>query len=397
MVVAVFIAAAAAVAIVSGAPGAAPSAAAKSKWLTISGFWDGVTGPEVVDSASGRGWMGFTNSQTRSSLGSLGRVRGRLSFAKTALAAQRPMFIVGSELVHHVPDVSGKPGELRAAPLLANGKVGTPRAVPDDPEKIPPQELGPVVEDGIEIGDRMVWLLGGAKLSDSGNLVKSYLWACCTSSGQLSDLTRFIKQGRPTIFEQLGLDSKKRLWVAWLQRSRSAVVGPVKLLELDPETLAPRMPTAATLPGGSTATGFELSCAAFCRVVMSDLFSGDLLASSPGQRSPTRMASGTRENPANLLATSDRSGRLTAAYIASRSPDPAKAQVHEIEVVIGDARGSHARRLAVVDLPDAIGPSADLYQTAYATFVPGGLVYFAFYYPGRTKVRILAGFLPLAR
>ncbi len=396
-VVAVFITAVATVAILGGAPGAAPSAAAKPKWLTISGFWDGVTGPSVIGSASGRGWIGITNSQSRSSLGSLGRVGGRLSFAKAAVAAQNPMFIVGSQLVYHLPDVSGKPGELRAAPLLANGKVGTPRAVTDDPEKIPPQELEPVVEDGIEIGDRMVWLLGGAKLSDSGNLVKSYLWACCTSSGELSDLTRFIKQGRPTIFEQLGLDSKKRLWVAWLQRSRSAVVGPVKLLELDPETLAPRMPGAVTLHGGSTATGFDLSCAAFCRVVMSDLFSGDLLASSPGQRSPTRMASGTRENPADLLATSDRSGRLTAAYIASRSPDPAKAQVHEIEVVIGDARGSHPRRLAAVDLPDAIGPSADLYQTAYATFVPGGLVYVAFYYPGRTKVRILAGFLPLAR
>ena len=397
MVIAVFIAAAAAVAIAGGAPDAAPSAAAKPKWLTISGFWDGVTGPEVVDSASGRGWIGLINSQSRSLLGSLGRVRGRLSFAKAAVAAQRPMFIVGSQLAYHLPDVSGKPGELRVVPLLANGKVGATRAVPDDPEKIPPQELGAVVEDGIEIGDRTVWLLGGAKLNDSGNLVKSYLWACCTSSGELSDLTRFIKQGRPTIFEQLGLDSKKRLWVAWLQRSRSAVVGPVKLLELDPETLAPRMPAAATLPGGSTATGFELSCAAFCRVVMSDLFSGDLLASSPGQRSPTRMASGTRENPADLLATSDRSGHLTAAYIASRSPDPAKAQVHEIEVVSGDARGSHPRRLAAVDLPDAIGPSDDLYQTAYATFVPGGLVYFAFYYPGRTKTRILAGFLPLTR
>lgn len=397
MVVAVFIAAAAAVAIAGGAPGAAPSATTTPKWLTISGFWDGVTGPEVVGSASGRGWIGLIDSQSRSSLGSLGRVRGRLSFAKAAVAAQTPMFIVGSQLVYHLPDVSGKPGELRAVPLLANGKVGTPRAVPDDPESIPPQELGAVVEDGIQIGDRMVWLLGGAKLNDSGNLVKSYLWACCTSRGELSDLTRYIKQGRPTIFEQLGLDSKKRLWVAWLQRSRSAVVGSVKLLELDPETLAPRMPTAATLPGGTTATGFELSCAAFCRVVMSDLLSGDLLASSPGQRSPTRMASGTRESPANLLATSDRSGRLTAAYIASRSPDPAKAQVHEIEVVSGDTRGSHPRRLAVVDLPDAIGPSDDLYQTAYATFVPGGLVYFAFYYPGRTKTRVLAGFLPLAR
>jgi hypothetical protein len=91
------------------------------------------------------------------------------------------------------------------------------------------------------------------------------------------------------------------------------------------------------------------------------------------------------------------SSRLTAAYIASRSPDPAKAQLHEIEVVVGDDRGSHPRRLGAVDLPDAVGPSSDLYQTAYATFVPGGLVYFTFYHAGGTKTRVLAGFLPLRR
>src|SRR5204863_988000 len=102
------------------------------RWLTISGFWDGVTGPALVGSASGRGWMGFIDSQSRSTLGSLRRFGGRLSFAKTTLAAQGPLSIVGSQLLYHLPDVSGTPGELRAVPLLANGKVGTPRAVPGD-------------------------------------------------------------------------------------------------------------------------------------------------------------------------------------------------------------------------------------------------------------------------
>ena len=376
---------------VAGGTTGAESAAAKPTWLTISGFWDGVTGPAVVGSASGRGWMGFIDGQSRSTLGSLRRFGGRLLFAKTRLAAQGPLSIVGSQLLYHLPDVSGTPGELRAVPLLANGKVGTPRAVPGNPETIPPQELHPTVVDSIEIGDRTVWLLGGARQAPP----KSYLWVCCSRTGELVDLTRFIKQGRLNFFTQLGLDSKKRLWLAWLQSSGTAVAGSVKLLELDPETLAPRTSSADTLPGG-TATKFELSCAAFCRVVITDLFSGDLLALSPGQRSPTRMASGTRENPANLLAVTDRSGHLTVAHVASRSPDPAKAQVHEIEVVSGDSRGSHPRRLAAADLPDAIGPSDDLYQTAYATFAPGGLVYFAFYYPGGTKTRTLAGFLPLS-
>jgi hypothetical protein len=378
--------------VAGGTTGATTTTAAKPKWLTISGFWDGVTGPSVVGSASGRGWMGFISGGTHSTLGSLRHAGGRLSFAKTTLSAWNPMFIAGSQLLYHLPDVSGKPGALRAVPLLANGNVGTPRPVPDDPETLPPKNLDPAVMDSVEIGDRTVWLLGGSRQAPP----RSYLWVCCSATGELVDLTRFIKQGRRNFFTQLGLDSKKRLWLAWLESSGGAVAGSVKLLELDPETLAPLTPTTATL-AGNTPTRFELSCAAFCRVVMSDLSSGDLLASSPGRRSPTRMASGTREYPANLLAATDRTGHLTAAYVASRSPDPARAQVHEIEVVSGDARGLHPRRLGVVDLPDAVGPSDDLYQTAFATFVPGGLVYYAFYYPGGATTRVLAGFLPLSR
>ena len=98
IVIAAFIVAAAAIGagFAGGTTGAAASATAKPRWLTVSGFWDGVTGPEVVDSASGRGWMGFVASQTRSTFGSVGLGRGRLSFAKAGLAAQRPIFIVGS-------------------------------------------------------------------------------------------------------------------------------------------------------------------------------------------------------------------------------------------------------------------------------------------------------------
>lgn len=375
-----------------GATGAAASAAAKPKWLTILGLWDGVSGPSVVGSASGRGWIALGAEPM--TLGSLRRAGGRLSFAKATLPATAPTAMVGSELMYH-PIESGPSGKATLAPLLANGKVGSRRAVPGDPESIPPQRRHPVLAAGIQAGGRSVWLLTGHTPTESGGIARSYVWACCSTTGELSDLTPWIAQ-RPLMSWQLALDSKKRLWLAWLQRSREAVVGSVKLLELDAETLAPRTPTATTLPGGRTATGFVLSCAAFCRVVMTDLLSGDLLASSPGQRSPTRMASGTRENGANVLAATDHSGRLAAAYVTSRSPDPAKAQVHEIEVVVGDARGSHPRRLGVIDLPDSVGPSFDLYLNAYATFVPGGLVYFAFYYPGGAKTRVLGGFLPLA-
>ena len=141
MVIAVFIAAAAAVAIAGGAPDAAPSAAAKPKWLTISGFWDGVTGPEVAQRSLRSGLdRALINSQSRSLLGSLGRVRGRLSFAKAAVAAQRPRAsTAGPRAAYHLPGWSpGSQASSGLRLLLANGKVGATRAVPDDPEKIPP-------------------------------------------------------------------------------------------------------------------------------------------------------------------------------------------------------------------------------------------------------------------
>ena len=213
--------AAATAAAVATAAGGRPTAgvaspAAKPHWLTIRGFWDGTTGPEPVGTASGRGWIGFFRSSSRWELGSIRRAGGKLSFARASVAAQRPIFIVGSQLVYHLPDVSGKPGDMRTAPLLPNGSIGTPQTVAGDPEKLPPQELDPVTIDGVQVGGRTVWLVSGAKLR-GGNLEKEYRWACCTSTGGLSDLTAFIRQGRRSFFWQLGVDAKKRLWLAWLE------------------------------------------------------------------------------------------------------------------------------------------------------------------------------------
>jgi hypothetical protein len=360
--------------------GAAASAAPKPQWLIVRGFWDGSTGPEPVGTASGRGWMGFFRSPTRWELGSLRRSGGKLSFARATVAAQRPIFIVGSQLVYHLPDISGKPGDVRTAPLLPNGTVGAPRALAGDPEKLAPQELDPVITTGVQVGGRTVWLLSGAKV-EGGNLKKEYRWACCTSTGELSDLTAFVRQGKLSFFWQFGVDSKKRLWLAWLEAPSNGVVGAVKLLELEPETLAPRTSTAATLPGARAATAVKLSCAALCRVVMTDLFTGNLLASSPGGRVPIKMASGSRQYPATLLGASDSAGRLTAAYISTRlSP---QKQVQRIEIVRGDARGANARTVASLDLPDGLEQQhpdhVALYATAVGTFAPGGLVYFGLY------------------
>jgi hypothetical protein len=350
----------------------------------------------VVGSASGRGWIGYISSASRATFGSLGRAGGGLSFARTTAAAQQPMSLVGSELLYHLPDVSGKPGALQAAPLLANGTVGAPRALPDDPEKLPPQELDPVVEGAVRVGDRFVSILTGAK-SLGISRARSYLWACCSATGELSDLTRLIPQRPALMFWQVGLDAKGRIWVAWLERKGSAVLGSVKIVELNPATLAPRTPSALTFPDRGRSTSFRLACAALCRVVASQL-DGSVLAWSPGDGSPARLASGTRETPATLLAAADCSGRLAAASIARRDVDfgkPSAREVWRIEVVRGDARGSHARSVASVDLPDGLNQTDpdrySLYQFANATFVPGGLVYFAVYYGYKTP--LLAGFL----
>lgn len=371
---------------------------AQQKWLTLTGFWPLGTGTSVVGAAAGRGWIGFAKDESHTTLGSIGSIGGRLSFAKTSLAARSPMMIVGSQLIYHLSDGSGTPGPLRAVALLSDGRVGTPRAVADDPEGIPPQQLDPVVTGALDVGDRIVWILSGAKMSESGGVRRSYLWACCTSAGELTELTRYVKQGRPSLFMQLGVDGKKRPWLAWLESSGGAVLGPVKLLELDPKTLVPRTSSAVVPPGGSTAIDFRLACASACRVVLSDLFSGDVRSAAPGERSPPKMASGTREAPADLLDATARAGHVTSGSITLRQRSPTKAAPFVVEVFRGDSRGSHARLAGSVDLPSTINPldfdHYATYQFSEGIFVPAGLVYFAMYNPRDTKTRVLAGMIP---
>jgi hypothetical protein len=351
----------------------------------------------VVGSASGRGWIGFEkdNGSSRSTLllGSLRSVGGRLSFAKTTLDAGTPMMIVGSQLVYHVPGASGL--ELRTAPLLSNGRVGTPRAVPDDPEKIPPQQFHPGVLTGIQVGDRLVWVLGGARKL-TGQL--DFLWACCTSTGELSDLSRFIDHKRDMRSLQLERDARGRLWLAWLDVYLRKGWGAVKMVELDPDTLVPRTAKPFVTPAPDSWVGPELVCADSCRIVVQDL-GGAIFSWAPRERSATRIVSGSRTSPAGLLAASFRSGGLEVAsgrYLHLNKPP---WDVEEISVTRGDARGAHARRLgSVAPVPFATNVQFQWQYPAYAAFVPGGLVFFENYSNSENDAtRFLAGFLPLGR
>jgi hypothetical protein len=372
---------------------AAPAAALKPKWLVIPGFWPQGSGTEVAGSASGRGWLGFNagDGQSRSTiLGSLRPVGGRLSFAKTVLAASRgPEIIVGPQLFYHLPS-----GELRSVSLTAAGSVGRSNAVPGDPERIPPQQYRPVVNDGIQVGDRLVWVLTGSR----GTALEA-LWACCSSTGELSVLSRFINRQRGMRFLQLGRDDQGRLWLAWLDVIPRKVWGGVRMVELDPNTLSPRTTNAFAAPAPESWLQPQLVCAAACRVVMGDL-GGDIFTWAPGERSPTRMHLGTRLLPATLLDASFRSGNLVVASSRTVRLRRAPWSLDQISVVRGDARGSRARRVASV-APAPFRPTSPFQwqPPIHASFVPDGLVYFKKYYNFRAgnQTRVLAGFLPLVR
>jgi hypothetical protein len=400
---AVFVVAAAVVAVGAGVArgtAAAPVAAgAKPKWLLVPGFWPSGSGTEVAGSAAGRAWIGFTSaistdgSDRRVTLGSLRSVGGRLSFGRATVHAWSPMLIVGSNLVYHSTDAAA-PHELRTAPLLANGGVGSPRAVPDDPEKVAPQQYHPGVADGVQVGDRYVWVLTGFRSTG----VTSFLWACCTGDGKLSDLSRFIDHKRDMRSLQLERDGKGRLWLAWLDVYFRKVWGAVKMVELDPVTLAPRTARPFVAPGPDAWLQPRLVCADSCRVVVQDV-GGDIFTWAPGERSATRMVAGSSTSPAELLAASfgPRGLEVAAGRFVQLHKPP--WNVEEISVVRGDARGSHARRLAsVAPAPFAATSSFQWQHPAEAAFVPGGLAFFEKYYnfQHETQTRFLAGLLPLA-
>ena len=121
--------------------------------------------------------------------------------------------------------------------------------------------------------------------------------------------------------------------------------------------------------------------------------------SAPGERSATRMSLGARQNPATLLDAAFSSGNLVLASEKFLQLHRPPWNAVEISLVRGDPRGSHARRVGSAVLAPFAATSPFQWQPPDdATFVPGGLVFFAKYYNFQkdTQTRFLAGFLPLA-
>jgi len=72
----------------------AAGAAKPKPWVMVTNFWPEGVGPSVSGSAAGRAWIGFASDRSRTRLGSIRRVGGRLSFVRTDVVSQIPMMIV---------------------------------------------------------------------------------------------------------------------------------------------------------------------------------------------------------------------------------------------------------------------------------------------------------------
>jgi len=268
-----------------------------------------------------------------------------------------------------------------SASLLANGRLGALKPTDDllTPAKAAVPKLETIaIQAGVHVGDRRVWALSGSPECHNIGGCPGFFLVCCSKSGTATDLTRFVDRSVGAHLPQLGFDRRGRIWVAWLDRSRTAIRGGPRLLELDPSTLAPRSSAAA--PPGLVADKVQLACAASCRIVAQSA-TGDIVSWAPGERSPLRMvgkvtsANGVYEFPRELLATAYRAGRLVVAY---RGQTGKNDPVEEIGVVRGDARGARAQIVGRV--ATAYGwPAGNLYPpfsdpVAYGMFVPSGLL-----------------------
>ncbi len=371
--------------------GAAPGAS-KPRWQAIPGIRpDPGSGAIELGWAANRVWFVFADSQ-RGMTATSAKVAGTFSsFVTTHISKvrQTSMHIVGSDLIYSVEGSSKDHvcpacGLLRDAPLLDNGRLGSPTVLSDEPEQaaasLKPgldfvgRQLGP--NAAVRVGDRLVWTITGG----TGQRFKLFA-ACCDETGGASDLTRFVSGAGP-LTPQLGIDTRGRLWLAWGDHRLSP--NP-RMVELDPTTLAPRSSKPFAAPGGHP-TGWELVCAATCRLVMSQR--EGMFSWAPGERSLTKIV-GTSKPGAEpwFLGATYSSGELGVAYWAN-------APSLSVEVTRGDSRGARSRVVSSSVVPNSAGSGSLQYYIPHGTFVPAGFVAIQLYDNGRGVGRVLTALLP---
>jgi hypothetical protein len=299
---------------------------------------------------------------------------------------------------------------VATAPLLPGGQLGTSEAVTDDlfaraKEAVPRIDLVGV-QSGVRVGRRFVWALSAGETIGIG--AKGYQLVCCNERGAAVDLTRLV--GEQTLHVRIALDTRGRLWLAWLDHRDypHAARGAPRILELDRSSLAPRTkPLAAP---GLIADRIELACAASCRFVAQNT-AGDIVSWAPGEHRPTRVASAWRPRKVvgvgrlTLLAATYRSGQLVVGYHGSKGKTEYFDETvrDEIRVVRGDGRGAGARLvggpiLVANNWPPENRSAPISGPFVYGTFAPTGLLVveqFEYTPPPNSASPVVGAFVPL--
>jgi hypothetical protein len=297
------------------------------------------------------------------------------------------------------------------APLLPDGRLGDRKVVPDDllaraREAVPRIDtVG--IQSGVRVGDRIVWALQGGETVGLG--AKDYQLVCCSPSGAAVDLTRFIDQRTGVFLAQIAIDTRGRIWLAWLDHRDypHALRGSPRIFELDRSSLAPR--TAPLAAPGVVADRLKLACAGSCRLV-AQTAAGDIVSWAPGEPRPTRVAGGWRPakcvgvSPAWLLAATYRSGHLVVGYQGARGETQyCDATVRDkIRVVRGNARGAGADEVTAIPVANSWPPqnptSSISGPVVYGTFTPSGLFaveWFQYNATPTARSPVVGAFMPL--
>ncbi len=375
--------------------------AAQARWQPLPGLTLG-HGQALTDVAwaSGRSWF-VVGSPTKLTVMSA-RVRGRAlsSFETTRVTAPLGWYpiVLGSDVLYsRTRSASG------VARLLPNGRVGPAAAASPEPMA---KKVGVPVA-AARVGERVVWALAGGVPVGEGVNYKPSLWACCDEAGAARDLTSLITRtvSSPPRGHALGVDAQGRLWLAWFDGT--VVRGEIRIVQLDPATLAPQTlkalaaPVAGASPPSPASDPLALVCATTCRLVLEASYrlpSGGagtrLVTWSPGERSATTLELDLDPDPEGyyrhptLLSAGSRAGGLAVAYrYGSTDRGPT------LDVAVGDARGRRLRTVGSIEQP-ARSRGRQMYTFHAGAFGPAGFVFAQTYSENGVHGHALATVVP---
>ena len=252
---------------------------------------------------------------------------------------------------------------------------------------------------------RMIWVLAGGRPVGQGLNFRPTLQVCCDDAGAAQDLSKLatLRTQSPPRAHAIGVDRKGRVWLGWVDGRLGRAE--VRVVELDPSTLAPRMAKALIAPiqrvayPGTRTQVLPLVCTETCRVVVSSSYdlptggSGQRIVTwAPGERSASvvglpRDPAGDHEHP-QLVAADSRGGRLAIAYRQDSSEHG-----RSLRIVVGDARGRNARHVGSVTLPERFR-GKPIWLFFAGAFTPAGFVYGQSYSNYGLRGHVLATVVP---